>query len=343
MKAMIIRARDVFEVAEVADPVAEAGQVIVAVDLCGVCGTDLHVLDGEHSAVTFPVIPGHEFVGRVVAHGPGVTYPPVGSIVAVDPMVSCGYCEMCRNGRTNLCLNGGGLGTTSDGGFAELVAVSGTQCEVLPAGLPVHWGAAIEPLACAVHAMDRLGPVLGDRVLVIGAGPVGLFLVRLLTLAGATVDLVERNEARLTLGAAFGAVRSGASIDDLHQPDLWHVVIDATGNSRAIEQGLGVVRRGGRFGVFGVADSAATIPLSPYTVFAKELTIVGSNSVLASFDRAARLLAGGAFPVDLLLSDPLPLERVGEAFDRTRRGEGFKSVVSPSGAFLSAGKIGSAR
>jgi 2-desacetyl-2-hydroxyethyl bacteriochlorophyllide A dehydrogenase len=334
MKAAVVEAPGELRVLEVADPVPGPGQVLVRVDLCGVCGTDIHVRNGEHPAVRFPVIPGHEFVGTVVAHAsPSAPHPPIGSTVAVDPMVTCGHCEMCRNGHSNLCFNGGGLGTTAPGAFAELIAVDAAQCQLLPEGMPVEWGAVIEPLSCVVHAVDRLGPVVGSEALVVGAGPVGLFLTRLLSIAGARVDLVERNPDRLAVGEHFGAARRATDIADLDQPGLWEVVVDATGSPAAIEAALTYVRRAGRFGMFGVTAADATISLQSYQVFAKELTIIGSNSVNASFGRATSLIAGGQFGVARLLADPLPLDRVGEAFERTSRGAGLKAVVSPSGRF----------
>ena len=328
MKAAVVSGPGRCEVGDVPDPRPGAGEVVVEVDRCGVCGTDLHVLDGEAPQVTYPVIPGHEFTGRVAALGAGVTTPAVGTFVAVDPMVFCGHCAQCRAGWTNLCLYGGGLGTTADGAFAELVVVKASQCEPVPPGVPVAWAPLTEPLSCALHAIDRVGPVAGERALVFGAGPVGLMLTRLLDLAGAEVDVVERRPDRLGVATVFGAARSVEDASQLDAGPGWGVVVDATGNPAAIAAGLSLVKRAGTFAVFGVAAADARVEFSPYEVLYKELTIIGSNSVRHSFGRAMGLMAAGRVPVGALLGPPVPLAEIASAFAQTRRGEGFKTIVS---------------
>ncbi len=327
MRAAVISRPGTCSVVEV--PVPEPGEndVIIAVELCGVCGTDLHVLDGEHRSVVFPIVAGHEFVGTVVARGSGVVSPALDARVAVDPMVFCGRCRPCRDGHSNLCDNGGGLGTTVDGAFADYVRVSAKQCEVLPDGVSSAAAAMIEPLACAVHACDRIGSVLDMDCLVMGAGPVGLFLVRLLELGGGRVDVLDRNADRLSVSHHFGARQCATSPQGFARTE-WDVVIDATGNPAAITAGLLFVRKAGRFGIFGVTDSAAVIEISPYDVFSRELTVLGSNSVHNSFRRAAALMASGRIPVHPLLDTPIPLAGISTAFDRTRRGIGFKTTVA---------------
>ena len=118
MKAVVVTGAGSWAVSDVADPTPGPGEVVVEMERCGICGTDLHVLDGEVPTVRYPVIPGHEFSARVVALGGGVNGPAVGAFVVVDPMIYCGHCWECRSGWTNLCANGGGLGTTADGAFA---------------------------------------------------------------------------------------------------------------------------------------------------------------------------------------------------------------------------------
>ena len=171
--------------------------MVVEVERCGICGTDLHVVDGDAPSLAYPVIPGHEFSAHVVALGAGVTHLAPGTFVVVDPMVFCGHCVQCRRGWTNLCPNGGGLGTTADGAFARYVRAQADQCEPVPESVPAAWAPLTEPLSCVLHALDRIGPVLGTDTLVIGAGPAGLMLTRMLCLGGARVDVVERRPERL--------------------------------------------------------------------------------------------------------------------------------------------------
>jgi 2-desacetyl-2-hydroxyethyl bacteriochlorophyllide A dehydrogenase len=327
MKAVVVSGPGRWGVEEVPDATPGPDDVVVEVERCGICGTDLHVVAGEIPTVRYPVIPGHEFSGRVVAIGPGASGPPLGTFVAVDPMVYCGHCEQCRSGWTNLCANGGGLGTTVDGAFAHYVAVRSERCEPVPDSVPAHWAPLTEPLSCALHALDRAGPVVGADVLVTGAGPTGLLLTRLLSLGGARVDVVERTPLRREAATSFGADRAVASTDELDRERGWQMVVDASGNPAAIQEGLSLVRRAGTFVVFGVAREDARVELSPYEVFKRELTIVGTNSVRHSFGRALALLASGRIPADKLLDEAVPLDEIGQAFDRTRQGLGLKASV----------------
>jgi 2-desacetyl-2-hydroxyethyl bacteriochlorophyllide A dehydrogenase len=329
MKAAVVTGPGQWEVAEVPDPVPGPGEVVVEVERCGVCGTDLHVLAGETPTVHYPVIPGHEFRGRVVAAGAGTTGPPLGTFVVVDPMVYCGHCPQCRSGWTNLCARGGGLGTTADGAFARYVTVGRDRCEPVPESVAPEWAPLTEPLSCALHALDRAGPVVGADVLVIGAGPAGLLLTRLLSLGGARVDVVERTPLRRQAAPLFGAERAVASTDELDRERGWQLVVDASGSASAIQEGLSLVRRAGTFVIFGVCRSDARVELSPYDVFSRELTIIGSNSVRHSFGRALALLASGRVPADKLLDEAVPLSEIDRAFDRTRQGSGLKATVLP--------------
>ncbi len=221
MKAAVVTAPGDWAVLDIADPVPGPGEVVVEVERCGICGTDLHVVDGDAGSLAYPVIPGHEFSAHVVALGAGVTHPALGTFVVVDPMVFCGHCVQCRSGWTNLCVTGGGLGTTADGAFARYVKVQANQCEPVPESVPAEWAPLTEPLSCVLHALDRIGPVLGTDTLVIGAGPAGLMLTRMLSLGGARVDVVERRPERLQSAPAFGADRTATSTDQLDRERGW--------------------------------------------------------------------------------------------------------------------------
>ncbi len=189
MRALVLDHPGSFRVADVPDPTPQTGQVVVRVDCCGICGTDLHILAGEFPPTPYPITPGHEFAGTVVAHGPDVKPDlPVGARVAVDPSLYCGYCRRCRAGRDNLCENWAAIGDTVNGAFAEFVAVPAVNAYRLPDHLDGQLGAMTEPLACAVHGIRRLGllgPVSAEPTVVIGAGTMGLLMLQLLLHAGA--------------------------------------------------------------------------------------------------------------------------------------------------------------
>jgi 2-desacetyl-2-hydroxyethyl bacteriochlorophyllide A dehydrogenase len=344
MRAIVIDRPGIFRVAEVPDPAPRAGQVVVQVEYCGICGTDLHILAGEFPPTPYPITPGHEFAGTVVARGPDVKPDlPIGARVAVDPSLYCGYCRRCRAGRDNLCENWAAIGDTVDGAFAEFVAVPAVNAYRLPDHVDSQYGAMAEPLACAVHGLRRLGPVFGDPVVVIGAGTMGLLLLQVLLASGAgPVAVVDRVSERLEVARKLGA---DAAVTDASAlaGERFEVAVDATGVPAAIESAVGLLDRGGRLLVFGVSPAEAAIRVSPFRVYNDELTITGSMAILRSFGQAVDLLASGAVDPRLMLSEPLPLEEFGEAVNRVRSGQGIKWHIRPLSRSLLLGFDGIAR
>jgi 2-desacetyl-2-hydroxyethyl bacteriochlorophyllide A dehydrogenase len=330
MQAVVIESPGDISVGEVADPVPGPNRIVVAVRSCGICGTDLHLADGDYEAARYPLVPGHEFAGEVVAVGKGVTSVHEGSLVAVDPSLYCGHCRPCRSGHGNLCENWNAIGVSVAGAAADFVAVPEWNAHPLPAGFDMSLAALIEPLSCAVHGYDLVRTKLGDRFLIYGAGTMGLMLLMLASRSGAIgVTVVEPNTARRQRALEFGANRAVASGEELRPPAGYDVVMDATGVIAAIEDGIQRVRRGGTFLQFGVAAAEATASVSPYRIYNDEITVVGAMAVLESYDRACDL----AIEVDLglkkLVSDQLPLEKYADALGRARRGDGYKIQVVP--------------
>jgi 2-desacetyl-2-hydroxyethyl bacteriochlorophyllide A dehydrogenase len=316
-------------VGEVPDPTAGPGEVLVGVEACGVCGTDLHIADGHFAPTPYPIVPGHEFAGTVLEVGPGVTTGiTVGARVAVDPSLFCGHCAACRAGRGNLCANWNATGDTVDGAFAEQVAVPAVNAYLLPESMSFEQGALVEPLSCAVHGIRRLGVEVGESVLVVGAGTMGLLLIQLLDRAGARVVAVDRVAAKTALAESMGASRTATSIAAL-DGEQFDAVVDVTGVPAVIEQGLDAVRRGGRFLVFGVAPAEARVALSPFRVYNDEITVVGSMAVLHSFGAALDLIARGLVHTGELVSHRLPLHEYERALGIVRDGSGVKVHVLP--------------
>ncbi|HEX3963586.1 MAG TPA: zinc-dependent alcohol dehydrogenase family protein [Trebonia sp.] len=331
MRAIVLDQPGSFRVAELPDPAPGPGQIVVKVECCGVCGTDLHIMDGEFPPTPYPITPGHEFAGTVAALGRDVSIDlPVGARVAVDPSLYCGYCRRCRSGRDNLCENWAAIGDTVAGAFAEYVAVPAVNAHRLPDGIDGQFGAMVEPLACAVHGLRRLGPAFGDTVLLTGAGTMGLLLLQLLVHAGAgPVTVVDRVGARLEVARKLGAARVASGLGDLGG-ERFEIAVDATGVPAVIDGAAGLLDRGGRLLVFGVSPAEASISLSPFRVYNDELTVTGSMAILRSFAPAAELIGSGVVDPRLLLSEPLPLEGFGEALRRVRAGQGIKWHIQPS-------------
>jgi 2-desacetyl-2-hydroxyethyl bacteriochlorophyllide A dehydrogenase len=331
VKAVVISAPGEVEVTTVDDPTPGPREVVVQVAACGICGTDLHILEGEF-APTLPIIPGHEFAGEVVAVGSAVTEVSVGHQVAADPNMYCGECYQCRRGRGNLCENFAAIGVTVPGAAAEYTVAPVSNCVRIPAGARTADYALVEPLSCVVRGFDVLRPKLGDNYLIYGAGTMGLMNLQLAKRAGAArVDVVDLNPERLATARTLGCSNAVGSADELEIPRGWDVVIDCTGVVAAIEDGLGRVGPGGTFLQFGVSAMDAVARWSPYRVFNKEITITGSMAVLHSYERAAALFADGVLDADLLISDRLPLEEYPSALERFAKGLGRKIQVNPRG------------
>jgi 2-desacetyl-2-hydroxyethyl bacteriochlorophyllide A dehydrogenase len=330
MRAIVLDRPGAFRVAEVPDPAPRPAEIVVRVECCGICGTDLHILAGEFPPTPYPITPGHEFAGIVVARGADAAADLTeGTRVAVDPSLFCGRCRRCRAGRGNLCENWGAIGDTVDGAFAEYVAVPAVSAYRLPPHLDGQYGAMAEPLSCAVHGLRRLGPVLGSSAVLTGAGTMGLLLLQLLLRAGAgPVTVVDRIPARLEVARALGAAGTAGDAGAL-AGERFDVAVDATGVPAAIEAALGLLDRGGRMLVFGVAPAEAAIGVSPFRIYNDELTIVGSMAVLRSFGAAVDLLSSGAVDPRALLAEPLPLAGFGTAVDRVRSGQGIKWHIRP--------------
>lgn len=328
MRAAVIAA-DTVSVETVPDPTPGARDVVVAVAGCGICGTDLHIAEGEF-APTLPVVPGHEFAGEVVGVGSEVTEVQVGDQVAVDPSLHCHECYFCRRGRGNLCERWAAIGVTTAGGAAEYAVAPVANCVRLPEGIDPADAALIEPLACAVRGFDVLAPMMGDHFLIYGAGTMGLMMMELAKRAGAaSVSMVDLNPDRLVTARELGCSATVTSADELERPRGWDVVVDCTGVVAAIEDGLGRVTPGGTFQQFGVSAEGAKATFSPYRVYNSEIRIVGSMAVLNSFERAAELFAAGVLRPEIMISDRLPLEEYPAALEQFRKGIGRKIQVRP--------------
>jgi 2-desacetyl-2-hydroxyethyl bacteriochlorophyllide A dehydrogenase len=330
MRAIVVDRPGSFRVAQVPDPAPGPGEIVVKVDYCGICGTDLHILAGEFPPTPYPITPGHEFAGTVLARGADSKPDlPVGARVAVDPSLYCGYCRRCRAGRDNLCENWAAIGDTVSGAFAEYVAVPATSAYLLPDHVDTQHGAMAEPLACAVHGLRRLGPLSGDPVVLTGAGTMGLLLLQLLVHAGAgPVAVVDRVSERLDVARKLGAAQAVTDAGAL-AGTRFAVAVDATGVPEVIEDALGLLDRGGQLLVFGVSPAQAAIRVSPFRVYNDEITITGSMAILRSFGRAVDLLASGAVDLRPMLTEPLPLEEFGAAVERVRSGKGIKWHIRP--------------
>lgn len=330
MRAAVIETPGTVSVTTVADPAPGPRDVVIEVAAVGICGTDIHILDGDFEPTPYPIVPGHEFAGTIVAVGSEVTEIAEGERVAVDPSLFCGECHFCAIGRGNLCERWNAIGVTAPGACADYVSVPVANCYRLPEHVGLGHAALIEPLSCAVHGFDLLPGRVGEHYLVYGAGTMGLMMAQLARRAGAAnVSVVDLNTDRLAVAEKLGADRVATAADEFDRPQGWEIVIDCTGAVPAIEDGLRRVRRGGTFQVFGVAAAEATASFSPFRVYNDEITIVGSMAVLHSFGRAVELMATGAIDAATMISHSFGLDDYTRALDAFRAGTGRKLQITP--------------
>ncbi|QGK70768.1 alcohol dehydrogenase catalytic domain-containing protein [Allosaccharopolyspora coralli] len=329
MRAAVIEQPGTVRVTTVDDPTPGPDDVVVAVDACGICGTDLHIMDGDFAPTPYPIVPGHEFSGEVLAVGRDVTSVTTGSAVAVDPSLFCGSCHYCALGRGNLCERWNAIGVTRNGACAEYALAPAANCYPMPDGVPLSHGALIEPLSCAVRGFDLLPRRIGEHYLIYGAGTMGLLMTQLAKNSGATsVSVVDLNPDRRAVASKLGADQVASSPDEWDRPHGWEVVVDCTGVIAAIEDALTRVRRGGTFQQFGVAPSEATASFSPFRVYNDEITIVGSMAVLASYGRAVEMIR--SIDAETMITHAFGLDDYTGALDAFRAGTGRKLQVRPS-------------
>ena len=315
----------------------EPGELLVKVEVCGVCGTDVHIVDGT-SRSTPPVVLGHEYAGVVADTASTDNRELVGRRVAVDPNIACGICYFCRRGLVHLCSNLKALGVDIDGGMAEYSIVPERQVYLIPPAMPKETSAFIEPVSCAVHGIDRAGVKAGDTVIIIGGGTIGLIMLQLAKNAGAaSVIVLEPIEHKRRIAAELGA----ELVLDPSQGDPsallrdaaiqgGDVVIECVGKPQTMQLAIDLARRGGTVEFFGVAPIGEKIPLEPNQVYYKELTIVGSYVNPHTFDRSIALLTSGKLRVDAFQIDRFPLDGVHEALRRQKEGTTIKSIIVPN-------------
>lgn len=329
MRAAVADGQGGIEIRDVPTPKAVEGRVVIAPVGTGVCGTDLHLVSGDYPHGRFPVVPGHEFAGHVADVGPGVTGISEGDYVGVNPNVSCARCTWCRRGATNLCAELEPVGVAIDGSCAERVAVPRSTVFSLDSSIPHAAAPLIEPFACVLHALERVPDWSEQELVIFGAGSIGLMAIILARAeSAADVRIVEPNAARRAAAVELGALEAVASPDELTR-DVFDLALDASGHPVAIAQAIDALGPRGRLVQMGVASPAATVDLLPYDVFAKELSIIGSNSLAEKYGDAAERMVDLHGELSSLITSTFSLEEYGEALAAATSPEQIKVQVRP--------------
>ena len=345
MKAVVYPRPRELSLADLPDPVPGPGEVRVRVARSGICGTDLHLHEGEFDPA-YPLVPGHEMAGVVdqigSAAGGDATVGDlaVGDPVAVDNATACGTCRACGRDEHLFCEAFRSQGVNAPGGAAEYVVVRADK--VFPIGdLTLDEAVLAEPTACAVHGLDTLALRPGADVAIVGAGPTGLLLAQLILHGGAgRVTVAAPTPFKLELARSYGVDRvvevdrdSPTSVTDRLAPLAgagFDVAVDATGAPSVIAQLPGLVRHRGTVFVYGMAPEQATVSLRPYDVFRRELTVKGSFAQVNCFERALRHLRSGRVRTEGIITHRFGLEDYGRALDTLRSDPVcLKAVIEP--------------
>ena len=339
MRAVRYSAAEQFSVQEVELGTLPDGHVRLRVLASGVCGTDAHIHRGAFG-VRFPMTPGHEFIGEVVeANIDGDAPVHINDRVAVDNVITCGRCPMCRDGRAGLCANLRAYGLTHAGGTAQFVDVP-AAVSVSIGDLAIETAVLAEPTACVVHGLDVLQPKAGSDVLIVGAGPTGQILSQLLGCFGAArVTIAAPTASKLEVARHHGAhetveTRRGefeASVPKLRSlaPEGFDVMVDATGAGNVLARSLPLIRDGGTLMVYGMAEEDTLISISPYEVFRRELTIKGAFSQTNCVVRAVKLLRAGRVRGEGIVTHTFSLDQYGDALSALSSSDCLKAVVIP--------------
>jgi threonine 3-dehydrogenase len=325
-------------------PVLGANDVLVRVRTASICGTDLHIYEWNPwsaSRIRPPMTFGHEFCGTVESAGAGVTGIAPGDFVTAEMHVACGRCRQCRLGQSHVCQNLSILGIDRDGCFAEFVRIPAGNIWKIDPAIPEHYGAILDPLGNAVHAALS-GEIAGQTVAVTGAGPIGLMSIAVAKACGAAAIFAtevnaQRRAMALTMGANEAldpaavdpvahvrAATGGAGVD---------VLLEMSGNPRAIQSGLAMLRSGGRASLLGIPSEPVTLDLAG-DVITKGVTVHGifGRRMFQTWIQMTALLKERRLNLDPLFHECVPLERFADAFSMLQAGLAGKVILCPNGS-----------
>ncbi|MDB4302457.1 galactitol-1-phosphate 5-dehydrogenase [Akkermansiaceae bacterium] len=334
MKVLELIAPSEFVVSEKPKPSPGAGEVLVKVACCGICGSDVHGMDNSSGRRIPPMVMGHEASGVIVDLGEDVSGWNLDDRVSFDSMVFCGSCEFCERGETNLCNERQVMGVSCDefkrdGAFAEWVIVPARILEKIPEGLSFEEAAFTEPLAVALHAVNLVKVKKGESALVVGAGLIGLLVIQALKRAGCgEIIAVDLDRGRLALAKELGASAAYHSLEDeiiLPEGGV-DLSMEVVGAGATLDLAIKSLRKGGRVGLVGNVVPEVKFPLQ--YIVTREISLIGSCAAAGECSEALEAIAAGEIQVKPLTSATVPLEEGADYFARLREGkEGLLKVL----------------
>jgi L-iditol 2-dehydrogenase len=337
VNAAVLRSPRTLTVGPSAIPEVGPTDALVRVDLAGLCGTDYRIWSGDRP-VRYPLILGHEFVGRVEAVGAEVPHLRAGQRVVAEPNYSCGWCPLCLEGNRNLCPRRTAVGIDVDGAFADLARLPAKCCWPVDDSVTDDEAVMSEPLAVVVRAVNRGAPKRQETAAVVGAGTLGLLALQVLRAAGARVLMVSRSARRFELARELGADQTHAVTDGpldvasqrFSGREGVDLVVETAGTAEAVNHAVALVRPGGRVVLTGLPHEATTMSFFP--VVRQEITLIGSMIYQDEFPQALRLLAERRVRTAPLLTHRFGLAAIDAAFAAHREPDSIKVVVAPRDA-----------
>ena len=337
MRAAVFEKEGTFVLKDVPVPVVEAeDQIIVEVEACSICGTDVHITATPPGYIATPgTILGHEFCGHVVAKGSAVKHLEIGDRVVANPNNYCGNCVFCRKNLPNECEHIEALGIDYDGAFAKYCRINGKVAYKISESVPAEVAACVEPLACAVNGLKKINVKPGDSAVVIGCGPIGMLIGMLLKASGASkIYMLETVDYRIEFVKKLGIATRVLNPIKEDVPTIIaqetgigaDFVLDVTG-SQAVSS-INLVRKGGTVVLFGV-NKRARAELAQCEITTKEISVLGTWLANATFPEAVRIVEEKAIDVEALITDILPLERIHEGLKKLSMGQAVKVIIKP--------------
>lgn len=317
---------------EMVDPNPAAGEAVVRVHLVGICGTDMHIFCGKRDDVVLPRIMGHELSGEVIAIGEGVSNVCIGDRVVLDPVMACGKCKACRSGYANVCADVKCYGVQMDGGFRDLITVPAAQLYRIPDGVSDEDAALIEPFSIASNILERAQAKNGEKLVIIGAGTVGLTILQGAKGMGLEVLISDMVDTKLEKARSMGAdvvLNNGqenlAEKVAVFAPEGPDIVIDAVGIAPLLEQCIDLCGPRSRVVVIGFDGTKAAI--SPVQITKRELTLVGSRMNAHRFPEALCWFANKTVNPSAMIEKIFPVEEIQQAFEIAVSNPSFSKIL----------------
>jgi len=328
MRAFILREPEKLELIDIKAKEPGEGEIQIRTVACGICGTDFHAYHGKHLAVKYPVIPGHEMSGIVSKTGKNITSVKPGDHVVVDPNITCGHCEYCKEGKENFCENMRSVGINYPGGFGEYVTVPEKVVYKIPGNMSFEAAAMTEPVACIVHAFETTYIHLGGSAVILGTGFIGLTFLQILKGMGYyPIYVMGRNPVRNKLAKKYGADMIYTNIDDLMKSQIIgksDLVVEATGDNSILSKTIDMVSPSGKIFAFSVYPPGENVNIDSNRIYSKEISIFGDFINPYTMRKAINMISSGLIDYAGMEDYTISINDIGDLFS-----SGKKNFIKP--------------